>query len=182
MSNAKQAEEMHDRRQQKQHERQKEQRALQAAFNDNGKLDKGWMEKILDVQDIEEQLDAHTVNKIQSLLNKQWFIANLTNAETHDKVYWLEVQRYKLTAYHPPEDSKMTGAVRAFVMDDEEERLKPLTPQERNDIDQIIKTIQNMVTRSRDGFERKQINTSINRAETENGEEDSDSTFTGLFS
>lgn len=161
----------------------REQRSLQQAFNQDGELDRGWMREILDTNDLEEQLQEFTIAKIQAMLNKQWVLANLTDAETHDRVYKLEVMKYKILGEHPPEESEIVGPVRAFLHDDETEDLRPLTPQERNTIDQIIVTIQNMVTRSRDGFERKQINTNIARTESESSsDENKKSGKLGLFS
>lgn len=161
----------------------REQRSLQQAFNQDGKLDRGWMREILDTNDLEKHLQEFTIAKIQAMLNKQWVLANLTDAETHDRVYKLEVMKYKILGEHPPEESAIVGPVRAFLHDDETEDLRPLTPQERNTIDQIIVTLQNMVTRSRDGFERKQINTNIARTESESSNENKDGgKLTGLFS
>lgn len=161
------------RRQEEQRERQRdfqrEQNALQKAFNQNGQLSRGWMREILDTEDLEDHLQPFTIKKVQAMLNKQWVLANLTDAETHDRIYWLEVMKYKIIGEHPPEESSIQGPVRAFLFDDETEQLFSLTSQERNTIEQIIKGLQNMVTRSREGFERKQINTNIARTETETG-------------
>lgn len=166
----------------RQREHQKEQRALQQAFNESGELSRDWMREVLDVDQVEQHLQPNTVNKIQAMLNKQWILANLTEAETHDRVFWLEVMKYKIYGEHPPEGSLVTGATRAFLLDDELEELEPLTPSERNQIDQIINGLKNMVTRSRGGFEREQINTSIARTEQQREEEDTDGGLTGLFS
>lgn len=169
--------------QQEQAEQKQEQQTLQAAFNANDELDRGWMKEILETDDLEDKLQPWTISKLQAMLNKQWVLANLTDAETHDRVHKLEVMKLKILGEHPPSESEITGAVRAYVMDDETENLMPLTPQERNTIDQIITTLQNMVTRSRDGFERKQINTNIARTESESSsDENSSGRFKGLWS
>jgi len=166
---------------QRQREFQREQNTIQQAFNANDELDRGWMEELLDTQDLEHMLQPWTIRKIQSMLNKQWVLANLTDAETHDRIYKLEVVKYKIYGEHPPEESKIVGPVRAYVADDGSENVMPLTASERNTIDQLITTLQNMVTRSRAGFERKQINTSIARTESESSEPDDDEGL-GLFS
>lgn len=141
------------------------------------------MEEVLDVDDLEEHLQPNTVQKIQAMLNKQWILANLTDAETHDRVYWLEVMKYKILAEHPPDGSNVTGEVRAFLLDDPMEGLAPLTSYERNQIDQIITGLQNMVTRSRGGFEREQINTNIARTESQQeSDEGGSGGLRGLFS
>lgn len=165
-----------------QREQQREQRMLQEAFNSQGELSRGWMRQLLNTDDLEDRLQPWTIKKIQSMLNKQWIVANLTEAETHDRTYWLEVQKYKILGEHPPEGSAITGEVRAFLFNDKTELLRPLTPTERNTIDQIITGLKNMVTRSRGGFEREQINTSIARTESEQDEKDQESSsLSGLF-
>jgi hypothetical protein len=84
-------------------------------------------------------------------------------------------------AVHPPEESCITGATRAFLYDDEMEELQPLTQQERLVIDEFIETIKAMVTRGRGGFERKQMNTSIAQTETKKESTQSDSKWQSLF-
>lgn len=157
-------------------------RALDDAFNQNGDLSRDWMREILDVDELEERLQPATVEKIQPMLNKQWILSNLSSAEAHDRAYWLEAKKYMLIAQHPPEGSVITGDVRAALYEDETEALEPLTPQERQSIDQVIKTLRNMVARSEQGFERKQINTSIARSETESAKRtESGGMLDGLF-
>jgi hypothetical protein len=160
----------------------REQQQLQQAFNASGGLSRGWMREILDTDDLEDNLQEHTITKIQGMLNRQWMLSNLTDAETHDVVYKLEVMKLKLYGEHPPQESGVVGPLRAFVYDDEREDLHPLTPQERNTIDQIIISLQNMIRRSRGGFERKQINTNIARTESEETGDDEDGAISGLFS
>jgi hypothetical protein len=149
--------------------KQQETESLRRAFNDDGQLSRGWMREILDVEDLEEQLQPQMIGKIQGLINKQWMLANLTDAETHDRIYKLDVMKIKLYGEAPPEESAIVGPIRAVVYDDEGEDIMPLTSAERNCIDQIILTLQNMVTRSRGGFEREQINTRIGRTESDTG-------------
>lgn len=166
MSRAKQIKEQR-REREKDREFKEQQQALQQAFNAQGELDRTWMEQIIDTDDLEEHLQPHTIDKIQAMLNRQWMLSNLTDAETHDRVRKLDVMKLKILGEHPPQESAIQGPVRAFLFDDGGEGMRALTPSERNTIDQIITTIQNMVTRSRDGFERKQINTNIARTESE---------------
>lgn len=172
------------RKQQTEHkaELEKEQRRLQQAFNQQGDLDKGWMREMLDTEDLEEHLDEYEMDKVRALINKQWVLSNLSEAQTHDRWYKLEVMRIKIYGEFPPEESSIQGPVRAFLFDDPKEQLTALSPEQRNIIDQIILSIQNMVARSTDGFERKQINTSIARSESEQETPEKNSGGLGLFS
>jgi len=167
----------------RQRKHQQDQQRIQQAFNASGELKKSWMEEVLDVEEIEDNLQKNTIKHIQAMINKQWILSNLTKAETHDRVFKLEVMKLKILGTHPPDGSLVQGKVRAFLYDDKFEQLESLSARERNQIDQIITGLQNMVTRSRDGFERKQINTSI--AVSESGEEeqsDGSGSWGGLFS
>lgn len=170
------------REREREREFQREQQFLTQAFNQQGELDRGWMREILDTEDLEKHLQKHTITKIQALLNKDWVLANLTDAETHDRKHKLKVMEIKILGQHPPSESAIVGPVRAFLYDDPTEDLWPLTAQERQTIDQIITTLQNRVTRSRGGFERKQQQTSIARTESErNSSDDNGGRLKGLF-
>src|SRR6056297_2924302 len=175
MSQSRAAEkEMQRRQKQREKERadEKEQRRLQQAFNQQGELDRGWMKEILNTDDLEKHLDQFELNKVRAMINRQWVLANLSEAQTHDRWYKLEVMKYKIYGSFPPDESAIQGEVRAFLYDDEYKCLTSLTAEQRNAIDQIILSLQNMVTRSTDGFERKQINTNIARTEREDSEGD----------
>lgn len=181
MSSAKEVKKERERQREHQKETQRDQAALRQAFNGQGELSRDWMREVLDTDDLEEHLQRNTIRKIQAMLNKQWILSNLTDAETHDRIYWLEVMKYKIYGEHPPDGSAITGPTRAFLLDDDWENLQPLTPYERNQIDQVIQTLKNMVARSRGGFEREQINTSIARTESQQEKEESSGKFRGLF-
>lgn len=166
----------------RQREHQERQRLMEEAFNHKGELDRGWMREILDTEDLEEHLQPFTIKKIQAMLNKEWVLSNLTDAEAHDRIWWLETMRLKIYGEHPPEESSIQGPLRAFLFDDETEGLWALTSAERNAIDQIIKTVQNRTTRGRGGFERKQMNTNIARTESEKaGSGEKQGRLRGLF-
>jgi len=173
------------RRREKQREKERaeerEERRLQEAFNANGELDKGWMKEILNTDDLESHLDPFELNKVRALINRQWVLANLTDAQVHDRWYKLEVMKLKIFGEFPPSESAIQGPMRAFLFDDEMEQLTALTAEQRNAIDQIIASLQNMLTRSKEGFERKQINTNIARTEREQTENDGKGKL-GLFS
>lgn len=177
---AKKQQRRRERREDKKRAEEKEERRLQEAFNANGNLDRGWMKEILNTDDLEQHLDEFELNKVRALINRQWVLANLTGAQVHDRWYKLEVMKIKILGSFPPDESAIQGPVRAFLYDDEMEQLTSLTAEQRNTIDQIIASLQNMLTRSKEGFERKQINTNIARTEREQTENE-DKSKLGLF-
>lgn len=180
---AERQQEERERQREWQMEQQREQQALQQAFNQKGQLDEGWMEDILGTDDLEDRLDEYQIQKIQGLINKQWILANLSEAQTHDRWHKLDVMKMKVLGEFPPGESHIQGPIRGALKNEEMEQLFALTAEERNIIDQIFTSLQNMVTRSTDGFERQQVNTSIARTESENKKQsDSSSGLRGLFS
>jgi hypothetical protein len=172
-----------ERQREFQADQQREQQALQQAFNQNGNLDRGWMREILETDDLEQYLNSYEIDKVRALINKQWVLANLSEAQTHDRWHKLDVMKLKVYGSFPPGETPIQGPARAFLLDDETEVLSSLTAEQRAVIDQIFTSLQNMVTRSTEGFERKQTNTSIARTETEqNSEDDGGDGLRGLFS
>lgn len=178
----KQKQEERERQREHQREQQREQVRLQQAFNQQGDVKKSWIEDILDTHNLEDRLDKVEIRKVRGVINRQLMLSNLTEAEVHDAVYKLEVMKYKIFGEFPPEESAIQGPIRAFLRDDENENLTALTGEQRNAIDQIIMSLQQLVRRSREGFEREQINTSIARSESSSEKEgDDDSGGLGLF-
>lgn len=163
---------------------QEDQQRIAQAFNDQGELSLGFIQEILDNDDVRvgdhNDLQDATVAKIQSMLSKQWVLANLTSAQENDARFKLEVIKMKILGGHPNEDSTIRGPTRAFLFDDSMENLEPLSTQERLLVDELIETIKARITRGREGFERKQMNTSIARSEKPEKEE-SKGGFKSLF-
>ena len=154
---------------------------MQQAFNQGGQLRKDWMEDLIGVDDLEDRLQQGTILKIQAMLNKEWVLAHLTDAEAHDARFWLDVMRIKILGEHPPEESAIRGPLRAYLFDEQMEGLWPLTAAERNTINQLIETLKARVTRGRGGFERKQMNTSYAAALRDRGEKEEKGRLRGLI-
>lgn len=175
-----------ERERQRKKQDRREQQEIQQAFAASESPDTSVIRELLSDDDITaggpEDLQEVTIAKIENLLGQDVLLANLTHAQENDLRYKIEVLRYKILGSHPPEESEMTGALRAFVWNDEMEDLKPLSQQERLIVDDLLETLKARVTRGREGFERKQQNTSI--ALSESGGEESEASggmLTGLF-
>jgi len=180
---------MKEKEEQREHERtmREKQAAMQEAFGGADGISKTAIEGMLSAEDISvggpDDLQEKTVAKIQSLLSRDWVLANLTEAQEHDARHKLEVMKLKVLGMHPPPDSGIQGQYRAFLLDDEDENLNALTQQERILIDELFETLKTRFTRGRGGFERELIETNIARTETgEDEPEDDSGGLTGLFS
>lgn len=158
-----------------------EQQKIREAFNADGELSRSWLKEILDTEDLEELLDDYELRKIRGLINRQWVLGKLSEAQVHDRWYKLEVMKLKIYGEFPPRESSIQGPIRAFLFDDPTENLTALTAEQRNAIDQIIMSLQNMVTRSEDGFERKQMNTRYAGTESRDGRDDDGGGTLSLF-
>lgn len=177
-------EQIREREREREHEQK--QRSLQNAFNQDGGLDRNFIDELLKSDDLTtgeaDDLQEVTVAKIQNMLSRDWVLANLTSAQEHDIRYKLEVIKHKVYGMHPPQESAITGKTRAFLYDDAMEELQPLSPQERVLIDDLFESLKGRITRGRDGFERKQMNTNIAETKTHRGDDDSGGGLSGLFS
>jgi hypothetical protein len=165
----------------------REQQEIQQAFAAQNDSDTSVIRELLSDDDITaggpEDLQEVTIAKIENLLGQDVLLANFTSAQENDIRFKLEVLRYKVLGTHPPSESEIQGPLRAYLWDDEMEDLHSLTQQERLIIDDLFETLKARVTRGREGFERKQQNTSIALSESASNEErnGSDGIFTGLF-
>lgn len=165
---------------QKEREREREfqekQEVMRNAFNASGDMKRDFINELLKQDELKTggagDLQEVTVAKVQNMLSRDWVLANMTSAQEHDIRFKLEVMKYKVLGMHPPEESAITGPVRAFIFDDPMEELKPLTQQERLLIDDLFETLKARLTRGREGFERRQMNTNIAETHTRNDSED----------
>lgn len=177
-------EEVKEERQQ-QREFQREQQTLQQAFGQGADLDKNFIQHLIDTEDIvrgtSTDLDDVTITKIQNILSQDVVLGNFTAAQEHDRRLWVECQKYKVLGSHPPEESAIQGAARAFLYDDEMEQLQSLTQQERIIVHDFFELMKDRVSRGREGFERQQLNTNIARTETESKTDDDGGGLSGLF-
>lgn len=181
-----------ERKQKRRRESKLEQGALQQAFNADGELSRSFVETIVSKNDLEigapEGVDngdvvaEATVAKLQNMLSRDWVLGNLTRAQEHDARNKAEVIKLKIEDMHPPAESHLQGQLRAhYYGGDDSEALRSLTPQERLLIDELIETLKVRFGRGREGFERKQENTSISRAETDTEDSEDSGSSWGLF-
>jgi hypothetical protein len=183
-SNGSRVEQMRMQQQEKEKQRNhqeqmtKKEAALRKAFNADGEDSDAIIEQLLSSEDLEAggpgTLQEPTVAKIKNLMSRDWVVANLTDAQEHDIRHKLEVLKLKVIGMHPPQESAVEGELRAYLLDDRDERLRPLTAEERVLIDELFETLKARITRGRQGFERELMRTNIARSETAVEDEDDD--------
>jgi hypothetical protein len=184
-----------EQRRQKQKDRQhkvktaRQKEELRRAFSGETEDGKAFIDQLISAQDLEgghaEALQEGTVAKIRNLLSRDWVVSNLTDAQEHEIRHRIEVLKIKVLGMHPPPESYNTGNLRAFLLDDQDAKLQPLTDEERVLIDELFETVKARITRGRGGFERELMRTNIARSETavdDQEEQASGGIFGGLTS
>lgn len=122
------------------------------------------------------------INLLDNMVDRSFILGNITGAEYHDIKWQMQVMYLKIKANFPPEESEVTGDIRAFVLDDKDENLEALTGQQRTIIAQMIRGITMLVSRSKDGFQQEMNVKSISVSEVmDSDERGDDSVKLGLF-
>ena len=123
------------------------------------------------------------IDLLDNMLDRSWMLGNLTEEEYHDIKWQLHSLMLRIESHFPPAESCVTGDVRAFILDDADENLEPLTGQQRTLIAQMIKGLSVVVSRSKDGFQQEMNVKSISVSEiTEPADEKDATERLGLFS
>lgn len=136
-----------------------------------------YLEKLMQT----EMSDAG-INLLDNMVDRSFILGNIDDAEYHDLKWQLHAIYLKIKGVFPPEESEVTGDVRAFVLDDPDENLKPLTGQQRIIIAEMIRGITLLASRSKDGFQQEMNVKSITVSEVMDPESDEDdSVKLGLF-
>lgn len=146
----------------------------QAAFQNNGKPSKEYLESLTN-----HDLDKNTIDTLQNLLSKDFVLGNLQEAEK-DELKWLfrSVKR-RVVAMHPPEESYVQGDYRKFLHDDEGDGFKALSDAEKEGIWHIIVGVHARVTRSVEGWQQEEFGKVYAVSERRDG--DDDGGLGGLF-
>lgn len=121
------------------------------------------------------------IRMLDNMLDRGWMLGNISEAEHHDIKWWLRCVFIKIRAEFPRADSGVSGDVRAFVLDDRDENLTPLTGQQRIIIGQMVRGLAVLASRSIDGFQQEMLVKSISVSEVVDDDDSEDSLKMGLF-
>jgi hypothetical protein len=154
-----------------QREEQRHQLNLSTADADQP-MDRAYINEMTD-----HQLQEPTVGLLSNLLDRNFMLANFTDAEVHEYRWLARVARLHIESLHPPEDSFFQGRARAIAYDDPEENLKALSSQEKAVIRQFLMAVIARATRGREGWQQEMFNKSISASETREISNDDDGGF-----
>lgn len=146
-----------ERRQKK---RALEQQNLQAAAQQPN-ADTDFVDKI-----VKTGLDPGTAEMLTNLLQSEWVLGNLNDAEVHEARWLARTIADEVFDMHPSEKSIWQGDVREYASGDSSQNLKPLNSAEKTKIFQLIQAFTVRVTRSENMEQQEIFRKSINESKT----------------
>jgi hypothetical protein len=123
------------------------------------------------------QLEQGTIDLLSNLLDQDFMLGNLSDAEIHEYRWLVRVLRLEIEALHPNEDSIWQGRLRAVAFDDPSDALPSLSEQDLSIIEQFLMGVIARATRGKDGWQQEMFNKTIQASETREVGEDDDGGF-----
>jgi len=145
------------------------QRNLNASQANGEAMDRTYINEMTD-----HELDQGTVDILSNLLDRDFMLGNLSDAEVHEYRWLARVIRLEIEALHPSEGSVWQGTLRAVAFDDRQDALPSLSEQDLSIIEQFLMAVIARATRGKDGWQQEMFNKTISASETrEVGDDDS---------
>jgi hypothetical protein len=113
----------------------------------------------------DHSLQDPTVDMLSNLLDQDFLLGNLNEAEVHEYRWLARVMKLEIESLHPNEDSIFQGKLRAAAFDDPEQNIKPLSAREKATIEQFLMGVIARATRGRDGWQQEMFNKTISASE-----------------
>jgi len=121
----------------------------------------------------DHELDQGTVDILSNLLDRDFMLGNLSDAEVHEYRWLARVLRLEIEALHPNENSIFEDNVRMVAFDDRNDKLPSLSEQDLTIIEQFLMAVISRATRGKDGWQQEMFNKTIQASETrEVGDDD----------
>jgi hypothetical protein len=158
------AEEVRD----EQRRQQLHQMNLDGARAQSESMDRTYIREMTD-----HELDQGTVDILSNLLDRDFMLGNLSDAEVHEYRWLARVLRLEIEALHPNENSIFEDGVRMVAFDDRNDKLPSLSEQDLTIIEQFLMAVISRATRGKDGWQQEMFNKTIQASETrEVGDDD----------
>jgi len=158
------AEEVRD----EQRRQQLHQMNLDGARTQSESMDRTYIREMTD-----HELDQGTVDILSNLLDRDFMLGNLSDAEVHEYRWLARVLRLEIEALHPNENSIFEDSVRMIAFDDRKDKLPSLSEQDLTIIEQFLMAVIARATRGKDGWQQEMFNKTIQASETrEVGDDD----------
>lgn len=148
-------------------------------FSKDGSLKREYIESLT-----ETSLNQGTIKLLDNMVTRDWVLSNLKDAEVEEAKWRIvELAKVEVLNMHPRRGSQVTGARRAFMLNDDMEQLQPLTEREKNTIENFLHAVFfGRLTRSRGGWQQEQMSKTISVSEMrDKREEQKDGLMAGIF-
>jgi len=162
------AEEVRD----EQRRQQLHQMNLDGARTQSESMDRTYIREMTD-----HELDQGTVDILSNLLDRDFMLGNLSDAEVHEYRWLARVLRLEIEALHPNENSIFEDSVRMIAFDDRKDKLPSLSEQDLTIIEQFLMAVIARATRGKDGWQQEMFNKTIQASETREVNADDDGGF-----
>lgn len=118
----------------------------------------------------ETDLAEPTVGVLKNLITGDWVLANLDPDDYREFKNRLESTKLRVLDMHPAPESEVVGKDRAYI-NERNDTLRPLSPQEKEMISEFFEGIRLRLTRSKNMEQQRLLQTrivesSVNRGET----------------
>lgn len=135
-------------------------------------MDKAYIDKMTD-----HQLSQGTVDILSNLLDQDFLLGNMTDAEVHEYRWLARVIRLEVEALHPNGEGVLQEQVRMAAFDDPSQNLPPLDEVDKAVIEQFLMAVIARATRGKDGWQQEMFNKTITASERREVGEDDDGGF-----
>jgi hypothetical protein len=139
---------------------QEHQRNLNASQASGEAMDRTYINEMTD-----HELDQGTVDILSNLLDRDFMLGNLSDAEVHEYRWLARVIRLEIEALHPSEESIWQDELRAVAFDDRRDALPSLSEQDLSIIEQFLMAVIARATRGKDGWQQEMFNKTISASE-----------------
>jgi len=135
-------------------------------------MDKAYIDQMTD-----HQLSQGTIDIMSNLLDQDFLLGNLTDAEIHEYRWLARVLRVEVEALHPSQEAILQGGVRMVAYDDVAQRLPPLDEVDKTVVEQFLMGVIARATRGKDGWQQEMFNKTITASERREVDSDDDGGF-----
>lgn len=135
-------------------------------------MDKAYIDKMTD-----HELSQGTIDILSNLLDQDFLLGNMTDAEVHEYRWLARVMRLEVEALHPNQNSVFQRELRSVAYDDKSQQLPSLDEVDKSTIEQFLMGVIARATRGKDGWQQEMFNKTITASETREVDETDDGGF-----
>jgi len=140
--------------------------------SESGSMDRTYIREMTNYE-----LDPGTVKILSNLLDRDFMLGNLSEAEVHEYRWLARVLRLEVEALHPGSNSILSDELRMIAFDDSDQKLPSLSQQDLTLIEQFLMAVIARATRGKDGWQQTMFNKTIQASETREVSDDDSGGF-----